>query len=51
MTRCPQPPDSRGILTWHSDIRESLPVGSATDIAARHDELAAVMSAWPGFAP
>jgi hypothetical protein len=43
--------DPLGILTWHSDIRASLRVGGAADIAARHEELAAVIRAWLAFAP
>ena len=42
--------DPLSILTWHSDIRASLPVRGVADIAARHDEIAAVVRAWLAFA-
>lgn len=38
--------DPLGILTWHSDIRASLPVGGVDDITARHDAIAAVVREW-----
>ena len=37
--------DPSGILTWHSDIRASLLVGGASDVADRHAEIAAVVRA------
>ncbi|WP_407345565.1 DUF1801 domain-containing protein [Pengzhenrongella phosphoraccumulans] len=43
--------DPLGILTWHSDIRASLLVGGTTEIAARREELSAVIREWLAFAP
>ncbi|QTE28227.1 DUF1801 domain-containing protein [Pengzhenrongella sicca] len=43
--------DPAGLLTWHSDIRASLPIGGAADLAQRRDEIAAVIAAWLAFAP
>lgn len=38
--------DPRRLLTWHSDIRASLPVPPATQLAEDRDALIAVIRAW-----
>ncbi|WP_395242776.1 DUF1801 domain-containing protein [Agromyces sp. MMS24-K17] len=38
--------DPDGLLTWHSDIRASLTLPSADDLAARRDAIIAVIRAW-----
>ena len=45
--------DPLGLLTWHSDIRASLPVTDLADLAAKRDAALAVVRAWlaPGAFP
>jgi hypothetical protein len=38
--------DPQGLLTWHSDIRASLPVSDLADLAAKRDAAVAVVRAW-----
>jgi hypothetical protein len=38
--------DPQGLLTWHSDIRASLPVSDLGDLAAKRDAAVAVVRAW-----
>jgi hypothetical protein len=38
--------DPHGLLTWHSDIRASLPVANLADLAAKRPAAVAVLRAW-----
>lgn len=38
--------DPHGLLTWHSDIRASLPVTDLAALAGQHEAVVAVVRAW-----
>lgn len=38
--------DPEGLLTWHSDIRASLPMPPAAELPERRDAIVAVIAAW-----
>lgn len=38
--------DPKGLMTWHSDIRASLTLPKADELAAKQDAIIAVIRAW-----